>query len=649
MCGFIGFIDNDGLNHPEKTLKTMLDQISHRGPDDEGIWADKLHGLYLGFRRLSIIDLSQEGHQPMISRSGRYILCFNGEIYNHQKLRAKLNKELLSIKWRGHSDSETFLALVEAYGIKEALKHCVGMFGICCFDRKNNSLYLARDRFGEKPLYYGWSNNSFLFGSDLASFKKFKNFSNNISPHSVNLFLNYSYVPTPFSIYENIFKLEAGEVLEVPVKDTKNIRKEKFWDLKKDILDQKQNPFSSLSEAADNIEELLFKSVKAQMIADVPLGSFLSGGIDSSLITALMQKNSLKKIQTFTIGFPEKQFDESKYARDVANHLGTDHTEALLTEREALDVIPSLPSIYSEPFADSSQIPTFLVSKIAKQSITVALSGDGGDELFCGYNRYFWGEKIWNKIALIPFPLRSLIGAASLKIPPKVLHQIEAISSAGLKSNGVSFLSDKVQKLANRLVFIRNNLGLYNSLATQWNGLNDVVKNDSPSSQNPFIELSIEKDLSFIENMMYWDLISYMKDDILVKVDRAAMANSLETRAPFLNHKLASASFRLRGNCLNHGTKGKIVLRKILNKYVPDQLIDRPKTGFGIPIGSWINSELKDWASSYINKDVIEAQGLLKYDEVEKIWNQHQSGYIDNTVKLWNILILTSWVHQNNI
>lgn len=647
MCGFIGFIDQDNLSDPDNVIKLMADQIIHRGPDDEGYWSDKSHNIFLAFRRLSILDLSVAGHQPMISKSGRYILCFNGEIYNHLEIRKFLKHDLSF--WRGHSDSETFLELVETVGITKALEQSVGMFSLCCLDRKTKSLHLSRDRFGEKPLYYGWVNKSFVFGSDLASFKKFTNFSNKYSSDAVNLFLNYSYIPTPLSIYENIFKLESGCLLSIDLNAPDKLKKELYWNSKEEVLRAKANPYRNLEEASRDIEEKLLDSIKLQMIADVPLGSFLSGGIDSSLITSLMQKSSTDKVQTFTIGFVDKQYDESGYARDVAKHLGTDHTEVILTEKDALDTIPNLPNIYSEPFADSSQIPTYLVSKIAKSKVTVALSGDGGDELFCGYNRYFWGDNIWNKIAIMPFALRRLLGQFALSMPKSAYANLERLLKGQLKSKGISFLSDKIEKLANRLVYINSDLQLYHSLATQWNSIETLVLNDNESATSPFLNLAIDNNLSYVENMMLWDLETYMKDDILVKVDRAAMANSLETRAPFLDFRLAKAAFRLRGGLLHSGNTGKLVLRNILNQYVPDSLIDRPKTGFGIPVGSWLRNDLSDWASSYLSKEMIESQNLLNYTYIENIWLDHKRGYVDNTVKLWNILSLISWVHSNKL
>ncbi|MDA7562985.1 asparagine synthase (glutamine-hydrolyzing) [Gammaproteobacteria bacterium] len=648
MCGFVGFINKDNISNPRATIQQMNNSIIHRGPDDEGYWSDLDQNLFLGFRRLAIVDLTQAGHQPMISSSRRYIICINGEIYNHLELRAELNSLNSNNLWRGSSDSETFLELVEVFGVKEAIKKAIGMFAISIYDRKDKKIFLARDRFGEKPLYYGKVNNSLVFGSELSAFKKFDNFQNNFSSKAINLFLNYSYVPSPLSIYEEIHKVDAGEIVTINLLNPFEPKKDFYWDLTQKIQSSKENVFQNFDEGVNELEVKLRDSLSLQMKADVPLGAFLSGGIDSSLITALMQDMSPSKIKTFTIGFHDAKYDESRYAKPIADFLSTDHMEIKVTDKEALDVIPNLPTYYSEPFADSSQIPTFLVSKIAKQKVTVSLSGDGGDELFGGYNRYLWGSKIWNKIDPIPFKLRKIIGEIGMLTPDSLLVAFEKIATLGLNKNSVSFLNDKVKKLSSRLKYIDSHLSLYNSLATEWNAIDGLMLHPLELSSQPFLDLNELKFLTDRENMMFWDIDSYMKDDILTKVDRASMANSLETRAPFLDHRVAETAFKFTEDMLFKDQIGKMPLRSILDKYVPKELIDRPKSGFGIPIGDWMRAGLKDWAESNLCEDKINQQGILNPLFVTKLWEDHKEMRSDNTVKLWNILMLNSWIDENS-
>jgi len=648
MCGFVGFIDKDFISNREKTLNKISELITHRGPDDYGIYRNDELDFCMGFRRLSILELSEAGHQPMHSKDSRYVLCFNGEIYNHKALKIKLENQFGSLPWKGNSDSEVLLACIQQFGIYKTLEELVGMFAISLLDKKENKLYLARDRFGEKPLYYGRVNKSFLFASELISIRNYDNFNNQFSEEAINYFLNYSYVPSPLSIYKDIYKVDAGEVIAINVNNGSIISKDKFWDANKIIHKAKNNPVTDYKDAIDMIEKSLRESLKLQMKADVPLGAFLSGGIDSSLITALMQDMSVNPIRTFTVGFDDSDYDESPFAAEVAKHLGTDHTKINVSEKEALEVIPRLANYYSEPFADSSQIPTFLVSKVAKSKVTVALSGDGGDELFGGYNRYLWGDRIWNKIAFMPFSLRKSLGKLILATPNQIFARTENLINFRNPSKGVSFLSDKARKLAKKLIFIESDLSLYQSLSAEWNSLEKLTANNAENSQFPFQNHERLDFLSYKENMMLWDITSYLKDDILVKVDRAAMANSLETRAPFLDHRLAECVFRLPEEFLIRDGLGKIPLREILYKYVPKPIIDRPKSGFGIPVGRWITTELRDWAESLLSVENIECQGLLNSIEVSMLWNDHKQGIEDNTVKLWNILMLSQWVNENH-
>lgn len=649
MCGFVGFISKEYSNNYESILKIMTDKIIHRGPDDFGVWSDPKSSLHLGFRRLAILDLSEAGHQPMKSFSGRYVILFNGEIYNSFDLRASLEKEFNSVSWRGRSDTEVLLMLIEKYGLKKALKKCVGMFALTLWDRQEKVLNFARDRFGEKPLYYGWSGDNFLFGSDLASLKSFPSFNNDLCPRAIGLFLSYSYVPSPFCIYQNYFKVEPGQI--VSVKITSGVAKinsfDYFWKLDEEIKKSKYKKFQSFEEGMHELNEVLLDSVRLQMISDVPIGAFLSGGIDSSLIAAIMQQQSTSSVKTFTIGFENQQFDESPYAKKVADFLGTNHTEATLTEEDAIRVIPEIPKIYSEPFADSSQIPTYLVSSIAKTSVTVSLSGDGGDELFGGYNRYFWGDKIWSKVNWIPFSARKVIGK-TLSMTPEYLNNLtENFLQTVSRKKGINRLNDKVQKIAYRLQHISSKESLYTSLCTEWDDVNVLLTSKYQSLENSKLNLKKLDELSDIENMMYWDLDTYLKEDILTKVDRAAMAHSLETRAPFLDFRVAECAWRFNDESLISGYTGKMPLRRLLESYIPKDLFERPKSGFGIPVGIWLKGPLRDWAESLLDFDSIKREGILDYSAVNDLWIAHLNGSSDNTVKLWNILMFRSWMAKN--
>jgi asparagine synthase (glutamine-hydrolysing) len=648
MCGFTGFIGN---YHPEKSrkiLQKMSSTIVHRGPDDEGYYSIDDLGVNMSFRRLAILDLTQSGHQPMCSHSGRYIISFNGEIYNYQSLRNQLNKEFAGITWQGSSDTEVLLCLIERHGLTKALTKCIGMFAVALFDKKLQKMYFARDRFGEKPLYYGWVEDNFVYGSELSSIKKFPRFQKIICKKALGLYLNYSYVPAPMCIYENIFKVEPGQIISLPVAiaEQKNIKSEFYWIRKKEIINAKNNLFSSYEEGLSTLSQALRESVELQMISDVPLGAFLSGGIDSSLIVSMMQENSINPIKTFTIGFEDKEFDESPFAKSIAKHLQTDHTEVILDEQDAIDVIPIIPEIYSEPFADSSQIPTFLVSKIAKLNVTVSLSGDGGDELFGGYNRYFWGKKIWSKISWAPFVVRNLTGKILHSVPSGLYNQMESVLNTSAKGKGIHSLAGKVKRLSQKLQYIDSTQSLYTSLCTEWNDVNSILDESYHNSDNSQLKFKTTEALSDIENMMQWDLESYLKEDILTKVDRAAMANSLETRAPFLDLGVANAAWRMPEAFLVSDFQGKLPLKSLLERYVPRELFERPKAGFGIPIGQWLKGPLHEWASELLAEKALTEEGIFNAAAVSRIWGDHNSGAADNTVKLWNILMFRSWMQN---
>jgi asparagine synthase (glutamine-hydrolysing) len=649
MCGFAGFISSEYSYNSERILHQMSKTIIPRGPDDYGIWFDQDSKVGLAFRRLAILDLSSAGHQPMTSQSGRYVVAFNGEIYNHLELKHEINLQFGPQSWEGRSDTEILLFLIEKYGLHDTLKKCVGMFAIALWDRESNFLQIARDRFGEKPLYYGWSGSNFLFGSDLSSLKKFPSFQEVICPQALSLYLNYSYVPAPLSIYKDFFKVEPGQI--ITFKSSEGITQTEsvnwFWRLESELSNAKSDMYDSMEDGLTGLKAALQDSINLQMISDVPIGSFLSGGIDSSLITAMMQEQSAAPIKTFTIGFQNQNFDESPYAKSVAAFLGTDHTEVILSEKDALDVIPSIPDIYSEPFADSSQIPTYLVAKIAKSEVTVSLTGDGGDELFGGYNRYFWSQKIWRKVNWMPFAIRKSIGQLLVKSPADLANSIELLINKTSMDGRVTRLNDKVQKLASRLQFISSERSLYSSLCTEWNDTHDLLTPAYQSLNSSQLKLAPLEGLSAIENMMYWDLSSYLKEDILTKVDRAGMANSLETRAPFLDFRVAASAWKFKESFLISGYQGKMPLRKILETYIPKELFDRPKAGFGIPIGIWLRGPLHDWAASLLEESEIIKEGIFNYNTIHKLWHDHLNGNADNTVKLWNVLMFRAWMRKN--
>lgn len=644
MCGLVGYIPSRPTSFEvmQSNGNKMIDAIFSRGPDDKGVWVEDRLSVVMSFRRLSILDLSPAGHQPMESSSGRYKICFNGEIYNHLELR-----KVFQGNWRGHSDTETILEVIEQIGIESALKNFVGMFAIAVWDAQKDELTLARDRIGEKPLYYGWVDKDFVFGSELKAIKKHPNFNNSISKQALRNYLKFSYIPAPQSIYKDIFKLEPGTYLTVKLQSAslKNSIPIKYWDLSEKITKGIKNPILDYHDALHETKRVLSESVKSQMISDVPLGSFLSGGIDSSLITSLMQENSTEKIKTFTIGFEDSTFDESKFAKSVANHLGTNHSEYLITSQETLDVIPYIPDIYDEPFADSSQIPTHLVCKQAKESVTVALSGDGGDEIFGGYNRYFWSKRVWSKLQWIPYPARKFFGSVISKTPQTLFHHFEKFYNVTMPSKfSVHQFSDKFNKLSSRLQHVKSEDDLYNSLVTQWYDPSFILKDFDQEFHEDELP-SHENLLSHSPSrMMFWDSLTYLPDDILCKVDRAAMSVSLETRAPFLDHRLIEHAWRLPHKFKMNDYEGKIILKKILDQYIPRRIMDRPKAGFGIPVGDWLRGPLKVWAEDLLSQEKIIQQGFFHYEPIYNTWTEHLSYSHDHTHKLWSILMFQAWL-----
>lgn len=650
MCGLTGFFQANGFDSVQARALAvrMGKRIAHRGPDDGGVWTDADIGLALAHRRLSILDLSPAGHQPMVSVSGRYVMVFNGEIYNHLELRQKL----VDFKWRGHSDTETLLAGFEVWGIEATLKKTVGMFAIALWDRADRILTLARDRMGEKPLYYGWQGDTFLFGSELKALKAHPAFRGEIYRDALTLLLRHNYIPAPYSIYKGIYKLPPGTWLQIPFGRGMNAagdaNPQAYWSLREVVSAGQAAPFAgSETEAVDTLEERLKSSIGLQMVADVPLGTFLSGGVDSSTVVALMQAQSNRPVKTFTIGFNETGYNEADHAKAVARHLGTEHTELYISPQEAMDVIPKLPALYDEPFSDSSQIPTFLVSQMARRHVTVSLSGDGGDELFSGYNRYFLGRELWNKIRIIPRPFRGLVAKMIVSVSPQRLDRIaEAFSSVMPSELKAGRAGDKLHKLA-EVIDKESPEALYKELVSHWKSPSSVVL-DSHEPQTVISDRAQWADLDdFTLRMMYLDSIIYLPDDILVKVDRAAMGVSLETRVPFLDHKVLEFAWRLPLSLKVRNGQGKWILRQVLYKYVPAELIERPKMGFGLPIDTWLRCPLRDWAESLLEEKRIRNEGFFDSAPIRTKWEEHLSGVRNWQYLLWDVLMFQSWLEHN--
>ncbi|MDU9048404.1 MAG: asparagine synthase (glutamine-hydrolyzing) [Candidatus Electrothrix sp. Rat3] len=656
MCGITGFLTSHLGDKYTRSLKQMTDTLQHRGPDNSGIWTDQAYGIGLGHRRLAILDLSPSGYQPMHSVSGRYVIVFNGEVYNHLSLRKQLEGSGDQQKaWQGHSDTETLLACFEAWGIAKSLQNVVGMFALAVWDRQERQLTLARDRMGEKPLYYGWCKGSFIFGSELKALRQYPGFNNAIARDVLPLYLRHSYIPAPYSIYRDIYKLEPGCMLTVdasgssiepasaphaPCED-RNWSLQRYWSLHDQVINREPDMMLGEQEALSSLETALTASVRIQSVADVPLGAFLSGGIDSSLIAALMQGQATKPIKTFTIGFEEDGYSEAVYAKAVAEHLHTEHTELYLTAAQAMEVIPLLPTLYDEPFADSSQIPTFLVAQMARQYVTVALSGDGGDELFGGYNRYLWAPKIWQKIAWLPYTLRQQLSRLLIRASQNdfLAHQ------QGIAHKfSIALAGEKLQKLGQRLQGVRDLDDFYQSLVSEWRAPEEIVL----AGQGVETLLTDRRNWPQLERaeerMMYLDALTYLPDDILCKVDRAAMGVSLETRVPFLDHRVVEMAWRLPLHMKIRDSQGKWPLRQLLYKYVPCELIERPKQGFAIPLGEWLRGPLRDWAEHLLDPVRLSEQGYFRSEPIQQKWQEHVTKKRNWEHSLWSILMFQAWL-----
>jgi len=648
MCGITGFINVSRLMGHEELLAIatgMADMLYNRGPNDSGAWVDDNTGIALGHRRLSIIDLSPEGHQPMHSTSGRYVVVFNGEIYNFKQLREEL--EPLGYYFRGHSDTEVLLAAVEHWGIEDAVKRFIGMFAFALWDKKKRMLYLVRDRLGIKPLYYGWLDKTFAFSSELKAFKKHPDFKGTIDRNSLTLLLRHNYIPTPYSIYENIYKLSPGTILTISCDGNIELSTPKtYWNIKEIVERGNTNIFKgTVQEAVDYLDKLLRDAIKMRMVADVPLGAFLSGGVDSSTVVALMQVQSAQPIKTFSIGFHESGYNEADHAKAVASHLSTNHTELYVSSAQALSVIPKLPNLYDEPFSDSSQIPTYLVAQLARQHVTVSLSGDGGDELFAGYNRYFWGRNIWQKIGWMPNTTRQFLAKVITLLPPhtweNIFLKLGPVLPKKIKQRNPG---DKLHKLAEVLA-VNSPEGMYHNLVSHWKNPAEVVIGafEPPTvltDRNCWANLQ-----DFTQQMMYLDMVTYLPDDILTKVDRASMGVSLEARVPILDHRVVEFACQLPLTMKING-QGKWLLRQVLYRYVPKKLIERPKMGFGVPIDHWLRGPLREWAEELLNENRIKQEGYFNPEPIRKLWQEHLSGERNWQYYLWDILMFQAWLEK---
>lgn len=639
MCGFTGFIDTRKQQNSEameRTVLSMADVISYRGPDDSGAWCDPASGIALGHRRLSVIDLSPLGRQPMASSNGRYIIAYNGEVYNFQELR----KELIQAgsSFRGHSDTEVILEAWAAWGAEKTISRLIGMFAMAVWDREDQTLTLVRDRLGIKPLYWGWDGDVLFFGSQVGSFTPHPKWTGNIDAMALGGYLRHSYIPAPQSIYQGIAKLEPGTL--VTISSDRKAQKTCYWDMR-EIAKQGQMTRQSLSdgEAVEALDTLLRDAIGRRMIADVPLGAFLSGGIDSSTVVALMQAQSSTPVKSFSIGFDVKGYNEAPHAKAIAQHLGTDHTEFYVDPSHARDVLPGMFQYYDEPFADSSQIPTYLVSQLTRKHVTVSLSGDGGDEMFAGYNRYFWGETLWRKFGHLPGFVRGAGAGLINMLSPTQWDSLFALVPSRLRPPQAG---DKVHKLAD-ILSLDSQEALYRRLVSQWDNpelvarageqrtsvlWNDTVRHDVPD---------------FMERMQFLDGVTYLPDDILTKVDRASMAVSLEARVPLLDHRVVEFAWTLPKNQKVRNGEGKWLLRQVLDKYVPRTLMERPKMGFGVPIDHWLRGELRDWAEDLLDERTLRDEGYFNPRPIREKWSEHLSGRRNWHYPLWNVLMFQAW------
>lgn len=639
MCGIVGYWDKRGAD--AAVVKQMALRIQHRGPDGAGVWLNTSGDLAMAHRRLAIIDLSPAGHQPMNSPCGRYTLVFNGEIYNHPELRKDLEHEGGHFAWQGHSDTETLLAALRHWGLEKTLQRLNGMFAFALWDNTERSLFLARDRMGEKPLYYGNHSGRFLFSSELKAFNAHPQWQPEIDRNALTLFLRHSSVPTPWSIYQGIKKLPPAHYVVIRAAGEQISEPQCYWNLAElaeqgIAMQDKADP----KGLVDELDTLLRDAIHSRMAADVPLGAFLSGGFDSTMVAALMQAQSSRPVKTFTIGFNEQGYNEAVHAQAVAKHLGTEHTELYVTAEEAMAVIPRLPSIWDEPFADSSQIPTLLVSELARKHVTVSLSGDGGDELFCGYNRYTQGYQIWHKLQMLPMPVRQLMGSLMQIFPAAPLEYLLSFLPQRLQ---IPHLADRLPKLAD-VVKEASGESYYHRLVSHWKTPDQLVLEATEPKTLFNHPEQMPKLRDFREQMMYLDSLTYLPDDILTKVDRASMAVSLEARVPLLDHRVVEFAWKVPMSLKYRDGKGKWLLREVLYRYVPRELMERPKMGFGVPIEHWLQGPLRDWADALLDEKRLREEGFFDPVPIRKMWQEHASGKRRWHYYLWDILMFQAWL-----
>ncbi len=641
MCGLAGFVTLNPTTRDElaRTVDAMAQTLYTRGPDDSGRWVDESTGVALGFRRLSIVDLTADGHQPMSSSDGRYVIVFNGEIYNFKDLRRELERK--GHRFVGHSDTAVMLAAFLEYGVEAAVRMFNGMFAFALWDRKERALFLGRDRVGKKPMYFGWIGNTFAFGSELKALRRQPDFAAGIDSDAVSQFVRFGYVPAPRSIYRGIRKLPPATLLKLDdFRRGAEPAQSCFWSAEEVARDAMNHRFAGTErEAVEELDRLMRDAVGRRMVADVPLGAFLSGGIDSSVVVSLMQAQSSVPVRTFSIGFREDAYNEAGFAAAVSRHLGTSHTELYVTPGEAMAVIPQLPEMYDEPFADVSQIPTYLVSRLARSSVTVSLSGDGGDELFGGYNRYSWGNRIWDVLRWMPLSARRAVAHGVLAVSPEGWSKAFAAVPRSVRPANAG---DKLHKLAG-VLDVASRQQMYARLTSHWKGSDPVVAAHraaaGAAASEEWIDLS-----SFTESMMYLDFITYLPDDILVKLDRATMAVSLEGRAPFLDYRVVEFAWRLPLHMKVRAGEGKWIVRRLLEKYVPNELFERPKMGFGVPIDAWLRGPLRPWAEDLLDENRLRREGFFSPEIVRERWNDHLSGRRSWQYDLWNILMFQAWL-----
>ena len=651
MCGIAGLFQPGGATAAAltDTVASMTGMLAHRGPDAGGLWTDAAAGVSFGHRRLSILDLTEAGAQPMRGADGRFTITYNGEIYNHLEIRADLESAGAAPNWTGHSDSETLLAAIHHWGVNDALARFNGMFAFALWDARDRVLTLCRDRFGEKPLFYGWVGRDLVFASELKAFAAHPDWHGSIDRQALTAFMRYSYVPAPLTIWQGIRKLAPGTLVRFGEQAAAGDggTQEAYWSMRQQVVDGQRARLLDPLKATDELERLLSQAVQRQSISDVSLGAFLSGGIDSSTIVALMQKQSALPVKTFSIGFAESEFNEAAHARRVAQHLGTDHTEWVVASSDALSLIPSLATIYDEPFGDSSQIPTTLVATLARRHVTVALSGDAGDELFGGYNRHVWGSRLHQRFGALPLPLRKALVGLIGAVAPEPANSIGRIAGRMLPQRyQIPRIGDQLAKIG-RIVNARTFDEMYRLLSSIDDDPAAVIFGGSEAKSwfNGQMAM-IDGPIDPLDRMTLSDALSYLTDDILQKVDRAAMSVGLETRVPFLDRDVAEFSCRLPPEFKVRDGQGKWLVRQLLDRHVPRHLIDRPKTGFGIPLDDWLRGPLKGWASDLLAPDRLRRQGWFDAARVQAVWAEHLHGRRNHGSWLWNVLMAQAWADQ---